>query len=323
MAGLTWVSVAATHRRQGILTELMDACHRDALERGEVAELLFASEGGIYERFGYGVATQLRTIAIDRHAAKIRPDVVADRGAVRFVEGDEAHAHRARIWEPFRRRRAGEVSRSAAWQDFLTWLWAKPEHGMGPAFCLAHDEGYAVYRIDAKWGHEGAGHRLVVDEVVALTSRAHRDLWLTLIGVDLVAQIDCTGLAIDDPLPYYFTDSRVVRTIGLRDGVWANVFEVATCFGARSYGTDDRLVLECDGVRWAIESDGGEASCRRVRTRPDLVVDHPSLGALLFGGTRPSQLVAAGRASARSDEVVRRADALFVCGPAPTCLTFF
>jgi predicted acetyltransferase len=94
-------------------------------------------------------------------------------------------------------------------------------------------------------------------------------------------------------------------------------------FGARTYGTDDRFVVEADGVRWAIEQAGDEVSCRRVRTRPDLVTDAPSLGALLFGGTRATELAAGRTLTARDARVLARADAFFVVGRAPHCSTWF
>lgn len=44
--GVAWVSVAATHRRQGILRELMAQQHRDFAEAGLAVSVLTASEGG-------------------------------------------------------------------------------------------------------------------------------------------------------------------------------------------------------------------------------------------------------------------------------------
>jgi predicted acetyltransferase len=322
-SGITWVSVAATHRRQGILTQLMDACHADADERGEPVATLFASEGGIYERFGYGIATELRGVAIDRPNARFRPGLKLDRRAVRFIDNDEALDHRERLWEPARRQRAGEVSRNAAWHQFLSDIWARPQGPAGPAFCLAHADGYVVYRITEKWAEGGPQHRLDVLDFVALTPKAHLDLWHTVTGVDLVVTIGHRSMPVDDPLPYYFTDNRVVHTTSLKDGLWANVRDVAVCFGARTYGTADRLVVEVAGKRWAIEGNEVESSCRPVRTRADLVVDHSSLGALLFGGIRPSQLLAAGRITVRSVDVARRANAFFQTWPAPHCQTHF
>jgi predicted acetyltransferase len=323
MSGVTWVSVAATHRRGGLLTRLMEACHADAHERGEPVAMLFASEGGIYERFGYGIATEMRGVTVERTAARFRHELSPDRGAVQYLGADEAAEHRQRLWPDFRRLRPGELSRDAAWHHAITTMWSKPRGGMSHAFFLAHDQGYAAYRIADKWTAHGPQHRMEISELAALTQQAHLDLWHTIIGVDLVATIDQRALPLDDPLPYYFTDGRVVRTTSLKDGLWANVLDVGVCFGARAYGTADRMVIESAGKRWAIEHDGVESSCRPVRTRPDLIVSRSSLGALLLGGVRASQLVAAGRITPRSDGAARRADAFFLATPAPNCQTYF
>ncbi|MGH2635577.1 MAG: GNAT family N-acetyltransferase, partial [Actinomycetota bacterium] len=54
---VTAVGVKPTHRRRGINTQLMRRQLEDARDRGELVEVLYASEGGIYGRFGYGLAT--------------------------------------------------------------------------------------------------------------------------------------------------------------------------------------------------------------------------------------------------------------------------
>ena len=65
LAGVTWVGVAPTHRRQGILRSIMAALVDQALDRGEAVAGLTASEGVIYRRFGYGVAARFQTVRVD------------------------------------------------------------------------------------------------------------------------------------------------------------------------------------------------------------------------------------------------------------------
>jgi predicted acetyltransferase len=110
-----------------------------------------------------------------------------------------------------------------------------------------------------------------------------------------------------------------VRTRGINDGVWVNVRDVPTCFGARTYATDDRLVVEVDGVRHAV----GDGAVTRVRTRPDLVTRPDALGALLLGGVSPTRLAAGRRLQARSDDVLRRAEHLFTSPVAPLSQTLY
>jgi len=57
-AGITLVGVLPTHRRRGILRQMMSELYRQATERGEPVAILWASEGAIYQRLGYGMATK-------------------------------------------------------------------------------------------------------------------------------------------------------------------------------------------------------------------------------------------------------------------------
>src|SRR5260370_35859451 len=65
-AGVSWVGVLPTHRRRGILTSLMRRQLADVRERGEPLAILTASESVIYGRFGYGLATSVARLSIDR-----------------------------------------------------------------------------------------------------------------------------------------------------------------------------------------------------------------------------------------------------------------
>jgi hypothetical protein len=98
---------------------------------------------------------------------------------------------------------------------------------------------------------------------------------------------------------------------------------VASCFATRRYGVDDRLVVEVDGNRWAIDGGPDGATCKRVRSKPDLITDTASLGALLLGGVRPSALAAGRRLEARNNGSLRRGDAFFLTSPAPHCQTAY
>jgi len=102
-----------------------------------------------------------------------------------------------------------------------------------------------------------------------------------------------------------------------------NVRDAASSFAARTYSTTDRLVIEADGTRWAIDGGPKGATCRRVRSRADLVMDHASLGALLLGGVRPSALAAGRRLEFRHTDALRRADSFFVTSPTPHCQTLY
>lgn len=319
MGGVTWVSVSATHRRRGILTRLMDAVHADIDERGEPVASLGASESAIYERFGYGAATVHRSVEIHTRGLDLREAFRPPPGTVRFMDAETAHAVIPPLWERYRRTRSAEVTRTPMWHEFLLRRWSLPDGDASPVHFLRHADGYAAYRVAGRWNEGFPEHELRLLELVAVTPDAHAALWSTLLGVDLVARIVSHCVPDDDPLPYLLPDPRAVRTVALNDGIWVNVRDPAIAFGARTYGTDDRIVVEVDGRRWAIEGGPDGGSCRVVRSRPDLVAVPSALGPLLHGGVRASTLVAGRRLTARSPDALRRADAFFSTSPSPYC----
>ncbi|MEJ7720180.1 MAG: hypothetical protein WKF58_06895 [Ilumatobacteraceae bacterium] len=77
---------------------------------------LTASEGAIYERFGYGIATRRRLVEVDRRRAQVA-EQFRSPNLDRCGRSSTATWRRrsARCWDRYRLTRAGEVSRSPAW----------------------------------------------------------------------------------------------------------------------------------------------------------------------------------------------------------------
>ncbi|CAB4858990.1 unannotated protein [freshwater metagenome] len=323
MGGVTWVSTLATHRRRGIMRQVVEAVHADIDERGEPLASLWASEGSIYEHLQYGVAAQIRMTTIDPRRTGIRAEFRPAPNTVRYAEGEAAFDAMADIWERFRRGRAGEISHDPAHEEAVLARRQRPEGALSAAFYLLHDDGYAIYRIEAKWNAGHPAHTMQVIEFAAVTTEAHAALWHALLSVDLIGEIRSSIIPLDDPLPFLLENQRALRTTDLNDSIWVNVRDASICFGARSYRTSDRLVVDVDGTRWAIEGGPDGGSCRRVRTRPDLVTSHAWFSALLYGGTLPSALVAGRRMTARTDEVLHRADLFFPTSLAPYCQSHY
>ena len=327
MGGVTWVSTAATHRRQGIVRLLMDALHRDIADRGEPLANLTASESSIYERFGYGIASNTRVAQISVRGVDVAEQHRQPAGAVRFMSEKEARDVVPALWDRYRLTRAGEVSRRPEIHDFILSFRARPDDGASGTFWLRHADGFASYRIADVWADGYANHELRLVELCALTPEAHAALWQTLLNVDLVATIKTRTVAEDDPLPFLLTDYRALRTTALNDGLWVKVLQPEVALATRTYATDDRLVVEItEGDApgcYAIEGGPTGSACKSVRTTPDLTMSSASLGALLYGGVRPSRLLAGRRLEARNDDALRRADLFFPMAPLPYCITHY
>ncbi len=321
--GVTWVSVAPTHRRRGILRRLMAAIHDDIDAHDEIAAALIASEGGIYERFGYGSACRWRSTRLDRRFARFDDRYVPSLEDIRFVDPRAELDDLTKRFERYRRGRVGEVSQTAEFLD--AWLL---EEGKGLRAAL-HPDGYAVWKVTPNWADGLPAHEVDLRALVAATPEAHAALWHTLLSLDLVGPITSySAVTVDDPLPYLLTNARAVVTTGIQDRLWVRPQQVGPFLAARTYDVEDSLVLDVDvgsaqPERWRISGSPEGATAERVRTKPDLVLDRATVGALGMGGVRATDLARGRRLTGRSAEVLARADRFFTVSPLPHLITSF
>ncbi len=315
MAGVTWVSVATTHRRQGIAARMMAWLDDDARVHSEPVIGLTASEGGIYERFGYGVATVVRSIAIDRRRVAMLDRFQADTSSIRFVDHTEHYPEICALFDRYRRTAVGQV----AMPEFLARENLRPHSPTTRTVCALHPQGFAIWQVNPDWNEGDPRHGLRLWMLCGLTDEARRALWTLILSTDLAGEISSrTVLGPDDPLPYFLTNPRAVKTTHIGDHLWLKVLDPQAAFDARSYRTDDSLVIELpDGPMIRVSADG--VSTARRRKRADLVLSEAAVGPLLLGGVSASTLAAGRRLEASSSAVLERADAFFGCSPTPHC----
>lgn len=215
LAAVTEVGVAPTHRRRGILRSLMDALVDQAIERGEPLAGLTASEGAIYRRFGYGVATRFQSVTVDR-ARSAEVVTPAATGRVRLVTEIEAATVVPGVWDRHWRRTPGELSRNAGWWRAETLDPESERDGASARYVVVHDgadgvaDGFAVYRVKQDWSPGSAGHELRVVELAAADDAVEAALLRYLLDVDLVATVRWPAAPVDLPLRWRLVDPRAV-----------------------------------------------------------------------------------------------------------------
>src|SRR5438034_7189404 len=93
--GVTFVAVRPSHRRRGILSAMMRHQLTDIAARGEAVAALFASESGIYGRYGYGCASGQLTLTIRRGEGTLRPAAGGGTGGAGGGTGGAGAGHGA------------------------------------------------------------------------------------------------------------------------------------------------------------------------------------------------------------------------------------
>jgi predicted acetyltransferase len=335
VAGVSWIAVLPTHRRLGILSAIMSRQLEDAVARGETMAVLYASEGVIYRRFGYGVATTSIDFTLERrHAAFLQ--AVPAGGRVRLVDEGTARKVFPELFDRARRVQPGAVSRvDAWWGDQFFHVDKKDE---GPNFFVAYEspardvDGYAAYRTVSRWERGVSRNRLEVEDLVTVTPEARAVLWRYLCDVDLVETVKAWGCPVDEPLRWLLAESRRLQVDRVSDGLWVRLLDAAAALAARTYAAPGRVVFEvadplrphgAAAGRVALEGGPDGADAQRTRAQPDLVLGVAELGAAYLGGVAFSTLARAGLVEERTTGALARADAMFRTEPAPLAMTWF
>ena len=332
LGGLTLVSVLPTHRRRGIMTELVTRFFADCQERGDVFAGLFASEASIYGRFGFGSATRFASVTIERdRAAGI--EAIETPGRIRLARRKDAVADVAAIFARTRPQRPGEIGRNEHyWQEQQRRiermtdgrpLWVAIHEGADGA------DGYAVYRIESKWIEHTAQNEVQILELAG-AGDVRLALWRFLLELDLVRTVSDGAARLDEPLHDVLADPRQMRTRGVYDQLQLRVVDVERALSGRTYESTARStiaiedkVLPDQSATWRLESLDGVGHAERVDAAPDVTVSARGLATAYLGDRTWRSLAEAGVASVSSARAAALADALFSVSPAPQCLTVF
>ncbi|MFJ4279118.1 GNAT family N-acetyltransferase [Streptomyces massasporeus] len=306
VAGVTMVSVAATHRRRGLLTSMMRRQLDDVRAWGEPLAVLCASEPAIYGRFGYGNATLSLTAEIDTNRVGLSVPDGTDDVRVRYaVPADVLDVCEA-VYARLVPARPGMLARQPGWERLGVLDPASEREGASPLQCVLAERdgetvGYARYRVKPEWELSGSNGTVLVEELAGLEPAADAALWRFLFGIDLTSKVTVRSRPVDDAWQYLVTDPRRCHP-RLRDSLYVRPVEVGAALAARTYQTPVDVVFEVEDAfcpwnsgRWRLSGDAKGASCERTTDAADVALSVRELGAAYLGGVSLSALGAAGR----------------------------
>lgn len=324
------VTVAPTHRRQGLLRTMITVDLQDGAAAGVPVTVLTASEGSIYGRFGFGPATVEQQWEVDT-STRFALRGAAPSGRVVLLEPDEAWPAVDAVFARWHARQRGSLLRPRFYESILTGAWHPgqdgPDHRLRVAVHLdaaGEPDGHVAYRVEGERGPRTAD---VVD-LVTLGPAAHRALWRFLADLDLVGSVRWSHASAADPLPWALVEPRAVRVVGQRDSLWLRVNDVPTALAARPWSAEGSVVLEVadplglSSGRWRLTTTEGRATCEPTTDPAEVRLEADTLGSLYLGGTRVETLSAAGRV-AGDPAAVHAFAAMADGGAVPHSLTDF
>ena len=305
-AGITMVSVAATHRRRGVLTSMMRRQLDDIREWGEPLAVLTASEPAIYGRFGYGAAAFQLHAEID--TSRVTLDVPAGTGDVRVRYAAPADVLGAceEVYAELVGLRPGMLARQPGWERVGVFDPEIGRDGASALQCVVAERdgkitGYARFRTRLGWSPSGHDGTVSLEDLAALDPASDAALWRFLFGIDLMSKLTVRGRPVDDAWQYQVSDIRRCLT-RVRDMGYVRLVDVGAALAARTYQTPVDVVLEVadafcpwNAGRWRLTGDAKGASCERTTDPAELTLSVRELAAAYLGGVSLLSLARAGR----------------------------
>ncbi|WP_091293273.1 GNAT family N-acetyltransferase [Amycolatopsis xylanica] len=323
LAGVTSVGVRSDRTRRGLMTELMRAQFADFAERGVVAATLYASEGLIYSRFGYGISTLSKSYSINTRRAQLHDGVPAS-GEITRLPLETALEQLPKLYEAMPHTRAGMMTRTSYWWAGFGQMCRQSDDPMITVVHRGEDgpDGFAVYSVRRRWPDPAV---LSIEALEYTNPGAFAGLWRYLLGVDLVDEIRTLFRPVDEPAELLLTDPRQCTVTRYEEECWTRLVDVEAALAARTY-TGPPLVLEvvdaflpANSGRYRIGEDGVARTDEPAALRLDVV----ALAMLYFGARQASALATAGRVEVLEPGAAEAADLLFSTRVAAWCGTFF
>ncbi|ANW17855.1 GNAT family N-acetyltransferase [Streptomyces clavuligerus] len=309
-AGVTFVSVAPTHRRRGVLSGMIAELYRRCAGAGQPLAALWVSEAGIYGRFGFEPATRSYTVEIDAEQP-LRLRIDPDERPLRLVPPADAPALIGARHAAARAGRGGRVARDDFW--WRTHILREEDDGdddLTPVRVVtlgergAEPAGYVCYRTGG--GEDGSV--VHVGELEAESPAVAAALWRYLASIDLARKVRAWGRPLDDPLLRFAADRDQVEIVQEFPALWLRLVDVPAALAGRLWSepvdlvlevTDDRLPANAGRYRLTVGPGGHGGGGHPAEVvpsddAPDLTLDVRELAAGYLGDIGVRELVRAG-----------------------------
>jgi predicted acetyltransferase len=332
VAHVTGVVVSPVHTRRGLLRRMITQQLHDS---PEAVAALWASEGRIYQRFGYGLASQNMRMRADRRDLSLRRP--PEPGTLRSAVPSEVVEELSEVYSRVLPTRPGWSSRNPTWWRHLTADQERYRDGGTAARAVLWEnpdgvvEGYAHFRIKPGWDETGPKQEVSVIEVAATTTAAYAELYRFLLRIDLARSLVQGCSSVDEPLFHMVDEPRALGgKVG--DGLWVRIIDLPRALTARRYAAPVDVVLEvtdtlleANAGRWRLRAGAGGAlvTCTRADGDPDLTLDIGDLGAAYLGGTPLGALHLAGRIEEHRPGAAAAASTAFGWSVTPNSIEIF
>ncbi|WP_404285506.1 GNAT family N-acetyltransferase [Glutamicibacter arilaitensis] len=305
---ITAVTVSATHRRRGILKASMHADLAFAAAQGFPLAALTASEGSIYGRYGFGIAShRVRFTLKCAGGLGLQGELP---GTVQEVLAEDVAPHYRQLAADCMQRSFGSVDPTLFDEGYMLGRWdgwetlAKPKNLRWAVYRneSGHLEGLVCFKFK---GWDSDTPTMEVQKLIASSPLARIGLLNFLGNHDLIEEVHAQG-PVRDPLRLMLSNDRDYKIRSLDDELWLRVLDPVAALEARHYEHDGSMVLKIDDElgyasgNYEVTVRGGSATVHKVE-RPRESIDWvqlqvADLSRVYLGDATLADLLSVGRA---------------------------
>jgi predicted acetyltransferase len=304
MGGIAGVATWPEYRRQGLVAKLLVHMLQDMRSNGQTLSFLHPFAHGFYRKFGWETYTDEKVYTLK--TGQLPPRINYNGRIVRCQNGHEPVRE---LYSKYASEYNGTLVRTELWWKYRI---AGRKSGQTAVYYDVHNEpvGYVFYNVKDR--------KMVVHELVALTSEARAALWSFIGQHDSMFTELTIKAPADDLLPFMLSDQRIKQEITpytMGRIVDAEAFVAFYPFAAGA--GEDRLLIDLkdehaswnNGCFELVIQPSGRATLEpwtgTTENEEVLKLDIGAFSSALIGYLRPLQLWQLNRLAGKEDTIKR------------------
>lgn len=334
VAAVSYVSVQPTHRRQGILSEMMKLqLNQIYSQYKEPLAILWPSETAIYGRFGYA-PTREKHYKISKHNAKFISGLNDYPLETKILNKKEAINSYLEINNNLMNKRPGVMKLTKKWAERRIEDLSSKYLSTGPSYFVGiYDAnklvGFVTYTIEGSNEYGNMPSSLNIWDIIYINDKAAINIWNYCLNIDLVDEIYAKGVPEDDVLESLLISPGSLNA-RVTTGFWIRIVDVIKALETRSYNEKGKLIFNLsDSIinqnnnTFLLDTKNQNPTCKISTESPDIEITINGLSEIYLGTFNLNNLIASQNLKIINKKIINFINRAFKENNTPFCPMHF
>ena len=334
VAAVSYVSVQPTHRRQGILSEMMKLqLNQIYSQYKEPLAILWPSETAIYGRFGYA-PTREKHYKISKHNAKFISGLNDYPLETKILNKKEAINSYLEINNNLMNKRPGVMKLTKKWAERRIEDLSSKYLSTGPSYFVGvYDAnklvGFVTYTIEGNNEYGNMPSSLNIWDIMYINNKAAINIWNYCLNIDLVDEINAKGVPEDDVLESLLISPGSLNA-RITTSFWIRIVDVIKALEARSYNEKGKLIFKLsDSIinqnnnTFLLDTKNQNSTCKISTESPDIEITINGMSEIYLGTFNLNNLIASQNLKIINKKIINFINRAFKENNSPFCPMHF